>query len=124
MQSVALRLICEREQEICVFKPEEFWTITIRVKGQPDDDFQARLTKIREGKSDKLVKASIDNETDAATHVDKIKNSDLVISDLTKRKTKKHAPPPFITSTMQQAAARLLRYSTSRIMRSDSSLMM
>jgi len=115
VQSVALRLVCEREQEIREFKPEEFWNIDIDVKSETSDKFTARLIKINEG--NKFVKSSIKSESDATEHVNNIKDSELIISSLTKKEVKKQPVPPFITSTMQQAAARVLRFSTIRIMR-------
>lgn len=115
VQSVALRLICEREKEIKDFKPEEFWTVDIDVESESSEKFTARLIKIKE--AGKFVKADISSEPEAETHVANIKQSDLYISSLTKKEVKKQSVPPFITSTMQQAAARVLRFSTSKIMR-------
>jgi DNA topoisomerase-1 len=115
VQSVALRLVCEREQGIREFKPEEFWTIDIDVKNDTSDSFTARLIKIKD--NTKFVKSEIKTESDATNHVNIIKESDLFISSLTKKEVKKQPVPPFITSTMQQAAARVLRFSTLRIMR-------
>ncbi len=117
VQSVALRLVCEREQEIRSFKPEEFWTISIDVKNDTSEPFSAKLIKILPKDGKKFVKAEIKNETESRNHVDEIKASELSISLLSKREIKKNPVPPFITSTMQQAAARVLRFSTSQIMR-------
>ncbi len=114
VQSVALRLICEREELIRKFVSEEFWTLKINVKGKPQDAFWSNLEKIRDG--EKYKKIQIPSEMEMNGHLDKIKGSDLVISAITKKEVKKQPAPPFITSTLQQAAARLLRYSTSRIM--------
>lgn len=117
VQSVALRLICEKEKAIREFKPEEYWTIEIRVKSNKSDEFSAKLIKIKNGSKNKFEKADIKSDIEATNHVDKIKNSELFISSLLTKQIKKHPVPPFITSTMQQAAARVLRFSTSRIMR-------
>ena len=117
VQSVALRLICEREESIRQFVQEEFWTVKILVQGKPATPFWAKLIKIQSAADKGPVKAAIRNELEAKTHVDKIKQSSLYILDIDTRKLKKSPGPPFITSTLQQAAARLLRYSTSRIMR-------
>ncbi|TFH01554.1 MAG: type I DNA topoisomerase, partial [Calditrichales bacterium] len=116
VQSVALRLVCEREESIRSFVTEEFWTIQIKVKGQPDQPFFAKLVKIRYQGQSSFKKAEIGNGDDAALHVDRIKQSDFLISSLVRKKVKRHPVPPFITSTLQQAAARLFNYSTSRIM--------
>lgn len=117
VQSVALRLLCEREQEINSFKPEEFWTISIDVKNDISEPFTAKLIKIRSKESNKFVKAEIKNENESRNHVNEIKASELTITLLSKREVKKNPVPPFITSTMQQTAARVLRFSTSQIMR-------
>jgi DNA topoisomerase I len=117
VQSVALRLVCEREQEIREFKPEEFWTVDIDVKSESSDNFIARLIKIKDSDKNKFVKSEIKSESEATNHVNNIKASDLIISSLTKKEIKKQPVPPFITSTLQQAAARVLRFSTLRIMR-------
>jgi DNA topoisomerase-1 len=117
VQSVALRLICEREESIRQFVAEEYWTIKILVRGKPEAPFWAKLIKIKPDADKEAVPVSIKNETEAADHVQRIKQANLVILELDTRRVKKTPPPPFITSTMQQAAARLLRFSTSRIMR-------
>jgi len=117
VQSVALRLICEREQAIREFVAEEFWTIQILVKGEPTEPFWAKLVKIRNEDSGKFEKSSIKNNKESNFHVDIIRKSDLFIHSLVTRRVKKQAGPPFITSTLQQAAARVYNYSTSRIMR-------
>ena len=117
VQSVALRLICEREVIIREFKPEEYWTIAILVQNTGGSSFWAKLVKTYNPEKKKFEKTSIISAEEAQTHVDHIKKSSLVISDLTTKRIKKYPSPPFITSTLQQTAARLFRYSTSRIMR-------
>jgi len=117
VQSVALRLVCEREQVIREFKPQEFWTIRILVQGTPEIPFWAKLIKIKDPTGKKFVKAEIKSRSEAQLHLGKIKQVDLYISDLGTRKVNKPPAPPFITSTLQQAAAKYLRYSTNRIMR-------
>ncbi len=110
VQSVALRLICEREEEIRQFKPEEFWTISAMVESGDSGPFNVRLAKIK-GK-----KAKIANGDQAHEHVEAIKAAPLRISSIIKKESKRQPAPPFITSTMQQVASRRLRYSTKRIM--------
>jgi DNA topoisomerase-1 len=117
VQSVALRLICERELEIRDFKPEEFWTIAIFVQNQAGVPFWARLVKIYNPGTKKFEKTAIKNAEEAELHAARIKSSPLLISELTTKRIKKYPSPPFITSTLQQTAARLFKYSTSRIMR-------
>jgi DNA topoisomerase-1 len=116
VQSVALRLICEREKLIRDFIEEEFWTIKILVKGKPDTPFWAKLVKIKSKEKDSFEKADIKNEDEAQQHVSAINQGTFSISELVRKKVNKQPSPPFITSTLQQAAARLFSYSTSRIM--------
>jgi DNA topoisomerase-1 len=110
VQSVALRLICEREEEIRIFKAEEFWIITTLIKTDNADAFDVKLTKIDN------KKAHIPNKTKADEHSEAIKNADLKIASVTKKELKRQPPPPFTTSTLQQTASRMLRISTKRIM--------
>lgn len=117
VQSVALRLVCEREAEIKNFNPEEYWTISIDVKTKNSDPFSAKLIKIRQENSNKFEKIAIKTGSESEKHVENIQNSELFISLLTTKEVKKNPVPPFITSTMQQTAARVLRFSTSKIMR-------
>lgn len=117
VQSVALRLICEREKSIRDFIEEEFWTIKILVKGKPETPFWAKLIKIRNKDKNTFKKADIKNEDEAQGHVSAINQTSFSISELIRKNVNKQPSPPFITSTLQQAAARLFRYSTTRIMR-------
>ncbi|MFQ5629664.1 MAG: type I DNA topoisomerase, partial [bacterium] len=110
VQSVALRLICEREQEIDDFKPEEYWTITAKVKGDETDSFLTKLFKIDN------KKPAINNETDAKTHADTINQQKFVVKSITKKPVVRQPSPPFTTSTMQQETARRLGYTAKRIM--------
>jgi len=117
VQSVALRLICEREQEIRDFISEEYWTISIDVENESKKSFNAKLIKISLQGSKKFEKANIKTQKESDQHVEQIKKSDLYISLLTKKEINKSPVPPFITSTLQQVAARVLHFSTSQIMR-------
>lgn len=116
VQSVALRLICEREQEIRAFKPEEFWTISASVQTPPIEPFEVRLVKIDS------KKAKIPDGESAKEHTAGIRAADLKIDSIEKKASKRQPPPPFITSTLQQTASSRLRYSTKRIMRIAQSL--
>jgi DNA topoisomerase-1 len=117
VQSVALRLICEREVEIRDFVPEEYWTIAIFVQNQAGISFWAKLVKMYNAELKKFEKAVIKNAQEAEQHIARIKAAKLDINALTIKRIKKYPSPPFITSTLQQTAARLFKYSTSRIMR-------
>jgi len=110
VQSVALRLICEREQVIREFKPEEFWTIRLKLETEKKAEFEVKLIKIN-GK-----KAHIPDKESADQHTSAIKVSGLSISNIARKNLKRQPFPPFTTSTLQQAASRMLRMSTKRIM--------
>ena len=98
VQSVALRLVCDRESEIEAFKPEEYWNITARLAGAIPPEFEARLAK----KGSAVLKVRSDAEAKAVL-ADLDKAAYLVRSVVTKER-KKHAAPPFITSKLQQAS--------------------
>lgn len=116
VQSVALRLVCEREQAISDFKPEEYWTVKGDFLADDNKQISTKLEKIG-GK-----KVDIKNETDAKAHEAAINASSFSISALTKKATKRQPSPPFITSTMQQEAVRKLRMSSKRVMSTAQSL--
>ena len=116
VQSVALRLICEREAEIKKFKPEEFWTFDAIFQTEKKEEISCRLEKIDN------KKANITNEKDAKEHLANMKSSNFKVSKVEKKKLKRNAPPPFITSTMQQEAVRRLRMTSKRVMSTAQSL--
>ncbi len=113
VQSVALRLIVEREQEIEAFKTQEYWTISAHLLTARGEAFIARLTHYQ-GK--KLEKFDIPNEQTAHQICEAISKQDLTITSIEKKQVKRHPAPPFITSTLQQEAARKLGFSASRTM--------
>jgi len=113
VQSVALRLICDREEEIEAFKTQEYWDIKIDLESLKNMAFAASVVEV-EGK--KLEKFSITNEA-AATKITKLlENKKYQVVDITKKQTKRRSYPPFITSSLQQEAARKLGYSVSKTM--------
>ncbi len=116
VQSVALRLVCERESAITAFKPEEYWTIKGDFKTEKKALISTKLEKIA-GK-----KADISNEKDAKKHTEAINASSFSISALTKKAIKRQPAPPFTTSTLQQDAVRKLRMSSKRVMSTAQSL--
>jgi DNA topoisomerase-1 len=109
VQSVALRLICDREEAIRGFKPEEYWTIGGLFK-HADGTIEAALSHI--GKD----KAEITNEKDATSIVAEIKKQNYAIDSITDKERTKNPLPPFMTSTLQQAAFNQLGYSTKKTM--------
>ncbi len=112
VQSVALRLVCEREREILHFKPEEYWLLGARVRKfvEPRDPFEIRLAKIN-GKDAEIHSA----EQARATRAD-LDGRALRVSAIIRRELSRRAPPAFITSSLQQAASSRLGYAPKRTM--------
>ncbi|WP_341758278.1 type I DNA topoisomerase [Candidatus Tisiphia endosymbiont of Ditula angustiorana] len=113
VQSVALRLICEREDEIERFKSQEYWDISLNVLNSNNEPFLARLTHVN-GK--KLEKFSITNELAANDLVEKIKLKNFHVAAIEKKQQKRQPQPPFITSSLQQEAARKLGFTAKKTM--------
>ena len=99
VQSVALRLIVDKEREIRAFIPNEYWNLNLTVKGEKSVEFGAML----EEKKGKKFKPA--NENEARIAEDAIKSNKIIVKDVKKSVTKSHALPPFTTSTMQQDAS-------------------
>jgi DNA topoisomerase I len=114
VQSVALRLICERENEIEAFRPQEYWSIQAAFTTPSDATFDARLSGL-DGK--KLEKFDIPSETDARRAVAAIEARQFRVESLEKKQVQRHPAPPFATGTLQQEAARKLGFSAERTMR-------
>ncbi len=115
VQSVALRLICEREKEILAFTPKEFWTIQARFTGkEAKTPFEAELIAY-EGV--KLKKFDVKTGEKAEEIVGNLKGKPYTVTSITHKTSRKTPPPPFITSTLQQEASRRLNLSPSRTMR-------
>ncbi|MDH4219387.1 MAG: type I DNA topoisomerase [Candidatus Aminicenantes bacterium] len=110
VQSIALRLICEREKEIKDFVPEEYWTITAHLEASNPPSFKASLAKI-DGK-----KAKVKNEKSAVAIVSGLWKIPFVLQRIEVKKKKKNPSPPYITSTLQQDGFRLLRFPVKRTM--------
>ncbi|MET0225964.1 MAG: DNA topoisomerase I [Dokdonella sp.] len=116
VQSPALRMIVEREEEIEAFKAREYWSIDADC-AHPDQAFKARLLKLR-GK--KFEQFDLTNETDAHAAREALVRSAqgrLVVANIESKERKRRPSPPFTTSTLQQEAARKLGFTTSRTMR-------
>ncbi len=107
VQSVALRLLCDRELEIEVFKPREYWTIEATLKKSSNELFQARLFSV-EGK--KLEKFDIPNDTEATTLKNAVDKGQFWVKNVQSRAQKRNPSPPFTTSTLQQEASRKLGF--------------
>lgn len=110
VQSVALRLICEREEEIRKFVPQEYWSIVAEFTTSANETFLAKLTKI-DGKDPRIP-----DETTMKGYAAEIQKQHYSLASITKKSVKRNPAPPFITSTLQQEAARRLRFSAKRTM--------
>lgn len=113
VQSVALRLICERELEIDAFTAEEYWTIDADFLTEKKDKITAQLTHLANKKLDKF--GLPDAET-AKTAAEKVRAGSFSIADVTQKPAKRNPSPPFTTSTLQQEASRKLGYGAKRTM--------
>jgi len=111
VQSVALRLISEREKQIKDFVSEEYWTIEALLKGEETPEFLSLL--IRENDE----KIAISDEENADKIITKLSSSTFKVTDIREKETKKFPSPPFITSSLQQEGVKRLGMSTSKIMR-------
>ncbi|HEX4712072.1 type I DNA topoisomerase [Phenylobacterium sp.] len=112
VQSVALRLVVDREIEIEKFKTQEYWTVEADVSAG-GDPFLARLTK-HEGK--RLTKFDLANETSAFAARDAVKAATFTVVAVEKKPARRSPPPPFTTSTLQQEASRKLGFNAQRTM--------
>ena len=115
VQTVALRLIVEREEGIRKFVPQEYWTIEADLE-KDGQVFQARLHKLDGHKPE------IKDAASAQTIVDAVGKLPFVVSDVTRKERKKRPPAPFTTSTLQQEAAKQLGFSAKRTMRAAQAL--
>lgn len=115
VQSVALRLIVERQREIDAFKPEEYWTIDAIFTKQKGDTTEIKAKLFKEnGKS--LDKFAIKNDKEAQALLNKFKDASYSVADVQAKETKKNPLPPFTTSTMQQEANRRFGFSARQTM--------
>ncbi|MFT8711788.1 type I DNA topoisomerase [Komagataeibacter rhaeticus] len=105
VQSVALRLICEREAEIEVFRPREYWSIIARMTTPGGAAFSARLTHLD---GHKLEQFDLGDEARAMAAKAAVEAGDYSVEKVERRKVRRNPPPPFTTSTMQQEASRKL----------------
>ncbi len=113
VQSVALRLVVDRETEIEAFKSQEYWTIEVEFLNGQKKSFKARLTHL-DGK--KLDKFSLPSEKEAKEAEKKIEAGKYHVDSVEKKRVQRHPRPPFTTSTLQQEASRKLGYSPKKTM--------
>src|SRR6202051_523401 len=110
VQSVAMKMIVDREEDIKAFKPEEYWTFAAKLEANTPPQFVAKLTKV-EGK-----KADVPNEELARKIEAELKSGEFIVSNVVRKEKSRHAMPPFITSTLQRAAYNRYKYPVKRTM--------
>ncbi len=114
VQSVALRLVCDREAEIERFRPQEYWSVVAALRTLRNEAFLARLVSL-EGK--KLDRLSIGNGDSANAAKRLLESATFTVASVESKPQRRNPPPPFITSTLQQEAQRKLGFDASRTMR-------
>ena len=110
VQSVAVKMICDRERAIQAFEPEEYWSITARLSGRTPPAFSAKLVR-QAGK-----KISIPDGDKAQAIVDQLSQADFHVQQVVKKTSRRNPQPPFTTSKLQQEAIRRLRFSARKTM--------
>jgi len=110
VQSVAVRIICERERAIQVFDPEEYWSMTAHLQNDDSPPFSAKLAK-KNGE-----KCTIPNETVSTSILNDLSEEKFIIQEIKKKTTKRNPLPPFTTSKLQQESIRKLRFSAKKTM--------
>ena len=110
VQSVALRIICERERAIHAFEPREYWSITAHLEGESPPPFTAKLARKN---NDKI---EIPNEEKTNAILTELEGQEFVVKKIAKKTIRKNPLPPFTTSKLQQDAIRKLRFSAKKTM--------
>jgi DNA topoisomerase I len=110
VQSVAVRLVVEREREIEAFRQEEYWSVNAEFEGSKKPQFWAKLFKYQN------LKVEIKNGDDAHSVVEQLKSGTYRLAKIERKKRRRMPSPPFITSTLQQEASRKLRFSAKKTM--------
>lgn len=111
VQSVALRIICDREKEVQEFVPEEYWTVEVKVSKVGET--RGFIIKLHSNNGKKIV---INNEEEANTIIKAISNGEFIVKDVKETTKVKNPLPPFTTSTLQQDAYRKINFSTKKTM--------
>ncbi|MBW1679987.1 MAG: type I DNA topoisomerase [Deltaproteobacteria bacterium] len=110
VQSVALRMICDREREIQAFEAREYWSLTANLEAHRPPPFKARLVEYDGRKID------LENEAQTLGIASEVEGRPFRVATVSKKKTKRNPPPPFTTSLLQQEAYRKLRFSAKKTM--------
>ena len=123
VQSVALRLVVDRENEIRAFKPEEYWSIDAKFTNPPErKTFGAVLVSDPDGNKLKLGEKNIENKEQSDKILSDLDGAEYVVTSVKKGTRKKNPTPPFITSTLQQEASRRLSFQAKRTMKAAQEL--
>jgi len=113
VQSVALRIVVEREREIEAFKPKEYWSIESELKRPQDEQSESFVAALVRFEGEKV---EVSNEGESNHILDSIRNETFAVSSVDRKDKKRNATPPFITSTLQQEASRKIRFGTKKTM--------
>ena len=113
VQSVALRLVCDREREIEAFRPREYWTISATLATLRGQTFEARLVGA-DGR--KIARLDVGTEAEAAAFRKALESASFEVASIEAKPVKRHPQPPFQTSTLQQEASRKLGFAPARTM--------
>lgn len=123
VQSVALRLVVDRENEIRAFKPEEYWSIDAKFTNPPErKTFAATLVQDKDGNKVGSEKNKIPSKDQSDKILSDLENAEYVVKSVKKGTRKKNPTPPFITSTLQQEASRRLSFQARRTMKAAQEL--
>lgn len=123
VQSVALRLVVDRENEIRAFKPEEYWSIDAKFTNPPErKTFAAALVQDKDGNKVGNEKNKIPSKEQSDKILADLENAEYVVKSVKKGTRKKNPTPPFITSTLQQEASRRLSFQARRTMKAAQEL--
>jgi DNA topoisomerase I len=116
VQSPALRMICEREEEIAAFKPQEYWTIDAELM-HSEQKFPAKLTEFKGGKVEQFSFTNEAAARDAVSALETAARGELSVLSVERKQRRRNPAPPFTTSTLQQEASRKLGFSAQKTMR-------
>ncbi|HEY7713406.1 MAG TPA: type I DNA topoisomerase [Candidatus Binatia bacterium] len=115
VQSVAVRLVCEREKDIRAFEPVEYWSLTALLEGRLPPSFKAKLVQWKEQKVDNK-KFRLENDATVQGIIKSLEGASWVIGEVEKKERRRYPTPPFVTSKLQQEAARKLGFQPRRTM--------
>ena len=115
VQSVAVRLVCERETDIRAFEPVEYWSLTALLEGRLPPSFKAKLIQWKEQKVDNK-KFRLENDATVQGIIQSLDGAAWVIDEVEKKERRRYPTPPFVTSKLQQEAARKLGFQPRRTM--------